>query len=136
MICACYRHTNKVVVIHSYQLYGVRLEGFHSWQRVFFLYLYPFVPDGVEKDCIEIPYLLCGDCGHTAALRLPSPGHRNYFVDLHIVYSGDDTRGTLCLNLYRYNESQRIDCGHVLAKNSSEHYHYIRYGIALFSDFQ
>lgn len=38
MICACYRHTNKVVVIHSYQLYGVRLEGFHSWQRVFFLY--------------------------------------------------------------------------------------------------
>ena len=47
-----------------------------------------------------------------------------------------DTRGTLCLNLYRYNESQRIDCGHVLAKNSSEHYHYIRYGIALFSDFQ
>ena len=85
---------------------------------------------------IEIPYLLCGDCGHTAALRLPSPGHRNYFVDLHIVYSGDDTRGTLCLNLYRYNESQRIDCGHVLAKNSSEHYHYIRYGIALFSYFQ
>lgn len=57
MICACYRHTNKVVVIHSYQLYGVRLEGFHSWQRVFFLYLYPFVPDGAEKDCIEIPYL-------------------------------------------------------------------------------
>ena len=55
---------------------------------------------------------------------------------LHIVYSGDDTRGTLCLNLYRYNESQRIDCGHVLAKNSSEHYHYIRYGIALFSYFQ
>ena len=108
MICACYRHKNKVVVIHSYQLYGVRLEGFHSWQRVFFLYLYPFVPDGAEKDCIEIPYLLCGDCGHTAALRLPSPGHRNYFVDLHIVYSGDDTRGTLCLNLYRYNESQRI----------------------------
>lgn len=54
MICACYRHTNKVVVIHSYQLYGVRLEGFHSWQRVFFLYLYPFVPDGAEKDCIEI----------------------------------------------------------------------------------
>lgn len=135
MICACYRHTNKVVVIHSYQLYGVRLEGFHSWQRVFFLYLYPFVPDGAEKDCIEIPYLLCGDCGHTAALRLPSPGHRNYFVDLHIVYSGDDTRGTLCLNLYRYNESQRIDCGHVLAKNSSEHYHYIRYGIALFPTF-
>ena len=87
---------------------------------------------GQKKDCIEIPYLLCGDCGHTAALRLPSPGHRNYFVDLHIVYSGDDTRGTLCLNLYRYNESQRIDCGHVLAKNSSEHYHYIRYGIALF----
>ena len=109
MICACYRHKNKVVVIHSYQLYGVRLEGFHSWQRVFFLYLYPFVPDGAEKDCIEIPYLLCGDCGHTAALRLPSPGHRNYFVNLHIVYSGDDTRGTLCLNLYRYNESQRID---------------------------
>ena len=101
-----------------------------------FIYLYSFVPDGAEKDCIEIPYLLCGDCGHTAALRLPSPGHRNYFVDLHIVYSGDDTRGTLCLNLYRYNESQRIDCGHVLAKNSSEHYHYIRYGIALFSDFQ
>ena len=83
MICACYRHTNKVVVIHSYQLYGVRLEGFHSWQRVFFLYLYPFVPDGAEKDCIEIPYLLCGDCGHTAALRLPSPGHRNHFVDHH-----------------------------------------------------
>lgn len=131
MICACYRHTNKVVVIHSYQLYGVRLEGFHSWQRVFFLYLYPFVPDGAEKDCIEIPYLLCGDCGHTAALRLPSPGHRNYFVDLHIVYPGDDTRGTLCLNLYRYNESQRIDCGYVLAKNTSEHYHYIRYGATL-----
>ena len=58
MICACYRHTNKVVVIHSYQLYGVRLEGFHSWQRVFFLYLYPFVPDGAEKDCIEIPYVV------------------------------------------------------------------------------
>ena len=131
VICACYRHTNKVVVIHSYQLYGVRLEGFHSWQRVFFLYLYPFVPDGAEKDCIEIPYLLCGDCGHTAALRLPSPGHRNYFVDLHIVYPGDDTRGTLCLNLYRYNESQRIDCGYVLAKNTSEHYHYIRYGATL-----
>ena len=68
MICACYRHTNKVVVIHSYQLYGVRLEGFHSWQRVFFLYLYPFVPDGAEKDCIEIPCLLCGDRGYTAAL--------------------------------------------------------------------
>ena len=84
---------------------------------------------------IVLKYLIF-DCGHTAALRLPSPGHRNYFVDLHIVYSGDDTRGTLCLNLYRYNESQRIDCGHVLAKNSSEHYHYIRYGIALFSDFQ
>ena len=80
------------------RLYGVRLEGFHSWQRVFFLYLYPFVPDGAEKDCIEIPYLLCGDCGHTAALRLPSPGHRNYFVDLHIVHPGDDTCGTLCLN--------------------------------------
>lgn len=64
MICACYRHTNKVVVIHSYQLYGVRLEGFHSWQRVFFLYLYPFVPDGAEKDCIEIPCLLCGDRGY------------------------------------------------------------------------
>ena len=101
VICACYRHTNKVVVIHSYQLYGVRLEGFHSWQRVFFLYLYPFVPDGAEKDCIEIPYLLCGDCGHTAALRLPSPDHRNYFVDLHIVHPGDDTCGTLCLNFYR-----------------------------------
>lgn len=127
MICACYRHTNKVVVIHSYQLYGVRLEGFHSWQRVFFLYLYPFVPDGAEKDCIEIPCLLCGDRGYTAALYLPPPGHRNYFVDLHIVYPGDDTRGTLCLNLYRYNESQRIDCGYVLAKNTSEHYHYIRY---------
>ena len=108
MICACYRHTNKVVVIHSYQLYGVRLEGFHSWQRVFFLYLYPFVPDGAEKDCIEIPCLLCGDRGYTAALYLPPPGHRNYFVDLHIVYSGDDTRGTLCLNLYRYNVSELI----------------------------
>ena len=132
MICACYRHTNKVVVIHSYQLYGVRLEGFHSWQRVFFLYLYPFVPDGAEKDCIEIPCLLCGDRGYTAALYLPPPGHRNYFVDLHIVYPGDDTRGTLCLNLYRYNESQRIDCGYVLAKNTSEHYHYIRYGATLF----
>ena len=71
MICACYRHTNKVVVIHSYQLYGVRLEGFHSWQCVFFLYLYPFVPDGAEKDCIEIPCLLCGDRGYTAALYLP-----------------------------------------------------------------
>ena len=59
MICACYRHTNKVAVIHPYQLYGVWLEGFHSWQRVFFLYLYPFVPDGAEKDCIEIHHLLC-----------------------------------------------------------------------------
>lgn len=126
----------KVVVIHSYQLYGVRLEGFHSWQRVFFLYLYPFVPDGAEKDCIEIPCLLCGDRGYTAALYLPPPGHRNYFVDLHIVYPGDDTRGTLCLNLYRYNESQRIDCGYVLAKNTSEHYHYIRYGATLFPYFQ
>ena len=67
-----------------------------------------------------------GVVGYTAALYLPPPGHRNYFVDLHIVYPGDDTRGTLCLNLYRYNESQRIDCGYVLAKNTSEHYHYIR----------
>lgn len=50
--------------------------------------------------------------------------------------NGRGTRGTLCFNFYRYNESQRIDCGHVLAKNSSEHYHYIRYGIALFSYFQ
>lgn len=91
---------------------------------------------GQKKIVLKYLIFLCGDCGHTAALRLPSPGHRNYFVDLHIVYSGDDTRGTLCLNLYRYNESQRIDCGHVLAKNSSEHYHYIRYGIALFSYFQ
>ena len=57
-------------------------------------------------------------------------------VDLHIVYPGDDTRGTLCLNLYRYNESQRIDCGYVLAKNTSEHYHYIRYGATLFPYFQ
>lgn len=43
---------------------------------------------------------------------------------------------TLCLNLYRYNESQRIDCGYVLAKNTSEHYHYIRYGATLFPYFQ
>ncbi len=71
---------------------------------------------GQKKIVLKYIVFLCGDCGHTAALRLPSPGHRNYFVDLHIVYSGDDTRGTLCLNLYRYNESQRIDCGHVLAK--------------------
>ena len=55
---------------------------------------------------------------------------------IETILSGDDTRGTLCLNLYRYNESQRIDCGYVLAKNTSEHYHYIRYGIALFSYFQ
>ena len=80
--------------------------------------------------------ILCGDRGYTAALYLPPPGHRNYFVDLHIVYPGDDTRGTLCLNLYRYNESQRIDCSYVLAKNTSEHYHYIRYGATLFPYFQ
>lgn len=120
MICACYRHTNKVVVIHSYQLYGVRLEGFHSWQRVFFLYLYPFVPDGAEKDCIEIPYLLCGDCGHTAALRLPSPGHRNYFVDLHIVYSGDDTRGTLYNSGRRTRSIDRITPHCVVGQLSAE----------------
>ncbi len=98
---------------------------------MFFLYLHPLVPDGTEKDRVEIYRLLCGDRGYTAALYLPPPGHRNYFVDLHIVYPGDDTRGTLCLNLYRYNESQRIDCGYVLAKNTSEHYHYIRYGATL-----
>ena len=121
-------------ILINFMVFG--LKDFILGSVVFFLYLYPFVPDGAEKDCIEIPYLLCGDCGHTAALRLPSPDHRNYFVDLHIVYPGDDTRGTLCLNLYRYNESQRIDCGYVLAKNTSEHYHYIRYGIALFSYFQ
>lgn len=103
---------------------------------MFFLYLHPIVPDGTEKDRVEIYRLLCGDRGYTAALYLPPPGHRNYFVDLHIVYPGDDTRGTLCLNLYRYNESQRIDCGYVLAKNTSEHYHYIRYGATLFPYFQ
>lgn len=121
-------------ILINFMVFG--LKDFILGSVCFFLYLYPFVPDGAEKDCIEIPYLLCGDCGHTAALRLPSPDHRNYFVDLHIVHPGDDTCGTLCLNFYRYNESQRIDCGHVLAKNTSEHYHYIRYGIALFSYFQ
>ena len=135
-IPADHRYSNQVAFIFTYQFYGVRLKGFCPWQCMLCFYLRSRVPDGTEKDCIKVHNLLCGDCGHTAALRLPSPGHRNYFVDLHIVYSGDDTRGTLCLNLYRYNESQRIDCGHVLAKNSSEHYHYIRYGIALFSDFQ
>ena len=69
-------------------------------------------------------------------LCIYSPGHRNYFVDLHIVYSGDDTVVLFASNLYRYNESQRIDCGHVLAKNSSEHYHYIRYGAYAFPYFQ
>ena len=71
MIPACYRHTNKVVVIHSYQLYGVRLEGFMSLAAYVFLYLHPLVPDGAEKDCIEIHSLLCGDRGYTAALCLP-----------------------------------------------------------------
>ena len=91
---------------------------------------------GQKKIVLKYIVFLCGDRGYTAALYLPPPGHRNYFVDLHIVYPGDDTRGTLCLNLYRYNESQRIDCGYVLAKNTSEHYHYIRYGATLFPYFQ
>lgn len=56
MICACYRHTNKVAVIHPYQLYGVWLEGFHSWQCVFCLYLCSFVPDGTEK--IVLKYII------------------------------------------------------------------------------
>lgn len=72
--------------------------------------------------------LLCDRADDKYGGRLP--------VHLHIVYPGDDTRGTLCLNLYRYNESQRIDCGYVLAKNTSEHYHYIRYGATLFPYFQ
>ena len=113
---ACHRYSNQVASVFAHQLHGVRLERFCPWQCVFFLYLHPLVPDGTEKDRVEIYRLLCGDCGYTAALYLPPPGHRNYFVDLHIVYPGDDTRGTLCLNLYRYNESQRIDCGYVLAK--------------------
>lgn len=57
VICACYRHTNKVAVIHPYQLYGVWLEGFHSWQCVFCLYLCSFVPDGTEKNCIKVAML-------------------------------------------------------------------------------
>ena len=69
----------------------VRLERFCPWQRMFFLYLHPLVPDGTEKDRVEIYRLLCGDRGYTATLYLPPPGHRNYFVDLHIVYPGDDT---------------------------------------------
>lgn len=113
---ACHRYSNQVASVFAHQLHGVRLERFCPWQCVFFLYLHPLVPDGTEKDRVEIYRLLCGDRGYTAALYLPPPGHRNYFVDLHIVYPGDDTRGTLCLNLYRYNESQRIDCGYVLAK--------------------
>ena len=118
---ACHRYSNQVASVFAHQLHGVRLERFCPWQRMFFLYLHPLVPDGTEKDRVEIYRLLCGDRGYTATLYLPPPGHRNYFVDLHIVYPGDDTRGTLCLNLYRYNESQRIDCGYVLAKNTSEH---------------
>ena len=133
---ACHRYSNQVASVFAHQLHGVRLERFCPWQRMFFLYLHPLVPDGTEKDRVEIYRLLCGDRGYTAALYLPPPGHRNYFVDLHIVYPGDDIRGTLCLNLYRYNESQRIDCGYVLAKNTSEHYHYIRYGATLFPYFQ
>lgn len=133
---ACHRYSNQVASVFAHQLHGVRLERFCPWQRMFFLYLHPLVPDGTEKDRVEIYRLLCGDRGYTAALYLPPPSHRNYFVDLHIVYPGDDTRGTLCLNLYRYNESQRIDCGYVLAKNTSEHYHYIRYGATLFPYFQ
>ena len=121
-------------ILINFMVFG--LKDFILGSVCFFFICILIVPDGAEKDCIEIPYLLCGDRGYTAALYLPPPGHRNYFVDLHIVYPGDDTRGTLCLNLYRYNESQRIDCGYVLAKNTSEHYHYIRYGIALFSYFQ
>lgn len=39
MICACYRHTNKVAVIHPYQFYGVRTEGFYPWQCMFCIYL-------------------------------------------------------------------------------------------------
>ena len=109
---ACHRYSNQVASVFAHQLHGVRLERFCPWQCVFFLYLHPLVPDGTEKDRVEIYRLLCGDRGYTAALYLPPPSHRNYFVDLHIVYSGDDTRGTLCLNLYRYNESQRIDCGY------------------------
>ncbi len=134
MICACHRHTNKVVVIHSYQFYGVRLKGFFILGSVCFFFICILsCLMGQKKIVLKYLHLLCGDCGHTAALRLPSPGHRNYFVDLHIVYPGYDTRGTLCLNLYRYNESQRIDRGYVLVENTAEHYHYIRYGATLFS---
>ena len=78
---ACHRYSNQVASVFAHQLHGVRLERFCPWQCVFFLYLHPLVPDGTERDRVEIYRLLCGDCGYTAALYLPPPGHRNYFVD-------------------------------------------------------
>lgn len=96
---ACHRYSNQVASVFAHQLHGVRLERFCPWQRMFFLYLHPLVPDGTEKDRVEIYRLLCGDRSYTAALYLPPPGHRNYFVNLHIVYPGDDE-----LNLTIYKE--------------------------------
>ena len=95
MICACYRHTNKVAVIHPYQLYGVWLEGFYPWQCMFCIYLCSFVPDGAEKDCIKVHNLLFGDCGHTTVLCLSSAGYRNDLVDFHAIHPSDDTCGAV-----------------------------------------
>lgn len=68
---ACHRYSNQVASVFAHQLHGVRLERFCPWQCVFFLYLHPLVPDGTEKDRVEIYRLLCGDRGYTAALYLP-----------------------------------------------------------------
>ena len=70
---ACHRYSNQVASVFAHQLHGVRLERFCPWQRMFFLYLHPLVPDGTEKDRVEIYRLLCGDRGYTAALYLPPP---------------------------------------------------------------
>ena len=47
---------------------------------MFFLHLYPFVLDGAEKDCIEIHYLLCGDCGHYKSFWLNTIGYSVYMM--------------------------------------------------------
>ena len=131
-IPADHRYSNQVAFIFTYQFYGVRLKGFCPWQCMLCFYLHSRVPDGTEKDCIKVHNLLCGDCGYTTALRLSAAGHRNDLVDFHAVYSGYDTSGAFRFYFYCNHKSQRVDRGHVLVENSAEHYHYIRYGIALF----
>ena len=56
MICACYRHTNKLLlfILINFMVFG--LKDFILGSVCFFLYLYPFVPDGAEK--IVLKYLI------------------------------------------------------------------------------